>query len=59
MINFISSTKIINNTEEAPLRIPGANNEHEKDFRVKPIVEIKIFFCWKSSGNLVTKLIRY
>ena len=39
MNKYISSTKIINNIEEAPCGIPGAITEHENNLRVKPIVE--------------------
>ena len=39
MIEFISSTKLGNNTKEAPFGIPGAITEHKNDLRVNMIVE--------------------
>ena len=39
IIEFISSTKSRNNTEEAPFGILGASTEHENDLRVNIIVE--------------------
>ena len=44
MLTYISSTEIRNNTEQALFGIPDASTEHEKDLRVKPIVESKIGF---------------
>ena len=44
MIEFISSTKLRNNTIETPFGIPGDSTEHEIDLRVNPIVESKICF---------------
>ena len=44
VIKSISSTKDKNYTGEAPFVIPGASTEHENNLRVKPIVEIKIYF---------------
>ena len=52
MIEFISSTKLRNNTEEAPFRIPDVITEDENDLRVKPIVESNIF----SVGNRLVLL---
>ena len=48
MLEYISSTKIRNNKEEAPFGILGEINEPENDLRVKPIVEIKIGFPLES-----------
>ena len=44
MIEFISSLKLRNNTEEAPFGIPGASTELESNLRVNTTVESKIGF---------------
>ena len=44
MIKFISSTKIRNNTVEAPFGIPGASTEPKNYLRVNTIVESEIGF---------------
>ena len=59
MLELISSTKLRNNIEEAPFDIPGASTEHKKKLMFKHIFEGKMCFCWKWTGTLVTKLIRY
>ena len=58
-IEFMYSTKIGNNTEEAPFGIPEMSTELEKKLRVEMIVEGEIFFCWKPTGTIVNKLIQY
>ena len=47
MLEFISSTKLGNKTEDTPFGIPGASTEPENYFRVKPIVESKIGFLFE------------
>ena len=44
VLEFISTTKIKNSTEEAPFVIPGGSTETENDLRVNPIVESEIIF---------------
>ena len=44
ILESISSTKIINNTEEAPFGIPGVSTEPENNLGVNLIVESKISF---------------
>ena len=44
MGEIITSTKLINNTEEATFGILGVSTEHKNNLRFEPIVESKICF---------------
>ena len=44
MLEYIYSTKIRNNIEEAPFGVTVTSTEPEYNFRVKLMVDIKIIF---------------
>ena len=46
-IEFVYSSKILNNIEEAPLGIPKASTEEENHLRVKTIAESEIWFLFE------------
>ena len=57
MLEFISSTKLGNNTEDAPFGIMGESTETNNNLRVKPIVESDIGFLLEIDQYYVTKMI--
>ena len=58
LTRHIGKKKTEKNTKVAPFGIPGVITEPEDNFRVNLIVESKIVFFWKSTGNVTNQSYR-